>query len=281
MKKTAIALAFALSSLASVAAQESTGTVLTGKNGTPILPQAGDIAIGVEATPYLNYLGNMFNNTEDNTLELGSNTLYFRYFLEDDAALRLSLKIANTTNTYRYYTQDDQAIMQDPLSNAQTEDAYTSRQYSYTLGVGYQKYRGYGRLRGFYGAQVFVGFAKDSYEYSYGNPMSATNTAPSSHWGQQAIRPINGDEGLRTQFGIGALAGVEYYFAPKICIGGELNLNYAYTKTGQGDSTTEQWVGTGVQEQTTPSSPGNTYKSLTTERPGTFVSGQLYLMFHF
>ena len=37
------------------------------KGGIPILPVAGDIAIGAEALPYLEYLGNMFNNTEDNT----------------------------------------------------------------------------------------------------------------------------------------------------------------------------------------------------------------------
>jgi hypothetical protein len=280
MKKTIFTIALALAAFAPLAAQES-GDVLVGKKGTPILPVAGDIAIGVEATPYLNYLGNMFNNTSNNSLSLGSNTLYSRYFIADDAAIRIALKIKNTTDINRYYVRDDARIMQDPLSNAQAEDVYTNKNREYTLAIGYQKFRGYGRLRGFYGAQVFAGLAKNSYEYSYGNPITALNTAPTTHWSTGTERTLNGDNGLSTTLGIGGLAGVEYYFAPKICIGGELNLNYSYSKTGQGDSTTEKWIGTNVVEQTTPSSPGDTKTSLSTSRPGTFVSGQIYLMFHF
>jgi len=75
------------------------------------------------------------------------------------------------------------------------------------------------------------------------------------------------------------LAGVEYYFAPKICIGGELGFGYNYTNYGQSNSTSESWGGTSVVETTDIDSPGNTYSSLSTYRPATY--GTLYLMFHF
>lgn len=281
MKNIFLSIVLAVTSISALVAQEQTSEVLVNKHGTPILPKAGDIAIGIEATPYLNYIGNMFNNSTNNTLNLGSNTLYFRYFLADDAAVRVMLRINNSTSTNRYYVQDDAGIMADPLSRAQTEDAYTSRNRDFILGLGYQKYRGYGRLRGFYGAQIHGGFTKNSYEYTYGNPFTSVNTAPSTHWGNQNSRITKGDNGLTKIFGGGLLAGVEYYFLPKICVGGEVNLNYSYERGGQGDGTAERWNGSSVVSETTPYTPGNTHSSFSTSRPGVMVDGQLYLMFHF
>src|SRR5690554_8175712 len=61
--------------------------------GSKYFPKAGDFGIGIDASPFLNYLGNAFNGSSNNQLKLGDNTLYFRYFLSDDAALRLALQI--------------------------------------------------------------------------------------------------------------------------------------------------------------------------------------------
>ncbi|MBR9831853.1 hypothetical protein GYB57_06890 [bacterium] len=41
--------------------------VLTSKKGVPILPEAGDYAIGVDATLFLDYTGNLFNGNLGNT----------------------------------------------------------------------------------------------------------------------------------------------------------------------------------------------------------------------
>lgn len=294
MKKVIFAIALSLTSLATVSAQDEaavseSGSALVSRKGIAILPQAGDFAIGVEATPYLNYFGNMFSGYTDekNTLDLGAQTIYGRYFLADDAAVRVMFKIDNSTDVDRSYVRDDAAYYANPLSTAQTQDAYTSRNREYVIGLGYQKYRGYGRLRGFYGAQLMVGFEKDSYEYSYGNPITSLNTAPTtSYYGSVATRTLKGDDGLTTSFGIGALAGVEYYFAPKVCIGGEISLMYGYSKGSQSNYTTERWNGSNVVEEEHLVSPGDTHSQLSTDRPATFgwadnVGGNLYLMFHF
>jgi hypothetical protein len=261
-------------------AQEEAGTaVLTGKNGTPILPQAGDFAIGVEATPYLNYLGNMFNDTQNNSLDLGSTTLHGRYYLDNNTALRLSLTIDNSTDTENYYVQDDAAVFQNPLSNAQVVDAQTNKSSGFELVAGIQKFRGYGRLRGFYGAAVAYGRSNSVTEYAYGNPITAANQAPSNYFGASSSRTLVSNHGSFNSLGLGVLAGVEYYFAPKICIGGELGLGYNYSWGGQSNYTTESWGGSSVVESTSLNSPGDTYSHLGTYRPITY--GNLYLMFHF
>jgi hypothetical protein len=47
----------------SVSAQD---TILTNKNDMPILPQAGEFAIGFNAVPILNWVGNTFNSNTNN-----------------------------------------------------------------------------------------------------------------------------------------------------------------------------------------------------------------------
>jgi len=40
------------------------------KNGTNVLPEAGEFSIGIDAVPVLNYFGNFFNNS-GNTAAVG------------------------------------------------------------------------------------------------------------------------------------------------------------------------------------------------------------------
>ena len=56
MKKVIFTLMIALFAVAAVTAQD-----LTSKKGVPILPEKGDYAIGVDAIPFFQYVGNMFN----------------------------------------------------------------------------------------------------------------------------------------------------------------------------------------------------------------------------
>jgi hypothetical protein len=279
MKKILLAATALLVGMNMLAQEEAGSAVLTGKNGTPILPQAGDFAIGVEATPYLNYLGNMFNDTQNNSLDLGSTTLHGRYFLDSNTALRLSLKIDNSQDSYNYYVQDDAATMQNPLSNKQVTDVLKMNSNGFELVAGIQKFRGYGRLRGFYGAAVSFGRNNSVSEYIYGNPITSFNQAPTTTWGNSAVRTLITNDGSYNAVGAGVLAGVEYYFAPKICIGGELGLGYNYSWGGQSNSKRERWNGSSVVEETILNSPGNTSSQLGTYRPITY--GNLYLMFHF
>lgn len=249
------------------------------KSAADILPAAGDIAVGIDALPYLNYLGNIFNNTANNTLALGSNTLHFRYYLTEETAVRVMLSINSTSNIQKFYVQDDAARFADPLSQALVEDKTTTNTNAYALNLGYIMTRGYNRLRGFYGLQIGYGRNRTTQTMQYGNNITVENNSPSTHLGKLAERTLEGDNGLVQNFGGGLIAGVEYYFLPKICIGGEFCLDYTYTWGSQSNIKTEQLVGNGIVEMDKPAAPGNKSSVLTTFRPATY--GGLYLMFHF
>src|SRR5688500_10229821 len=92
MKKsiTMLALAFGVTS---TFAQD-----LTSKKGEQILPEAEDWSIGIDATPFLEYMGNFFGKTSPNAAPtfnfLNSNqTITGKYFTEATMAYRASLRI--------------------------------------------------------------------------------------------------------------------------------------------------------------------------------------------
>lgn len=264
-----------------ISAQE-TDSILRSKKGIPILPQAGDWAIGADAGPYLNYFGNLFNNSTYNDLDLGNQTLYLRYFLTDKSAVRFLVGLYKSNTINRYNVRDDAAYFQNPLSRDVTEDKSTVNNTETDFDLGYQIFRGYGRLRGFYGAHVTYSLSRSRTEYTYGNPMTSANPTPSSYFSYNGdARTLESDGGYYHSVGIGLIGGVEYYFAPKICIGGELTLTGYNTWKSEGNSKTQLWNGSQVVEMDTENSPaGRTSTGVYTHQPSNF-NGSLYLMFHF
>lgn len=275
-------------------------SLVTNKAGVPVLPKAGDIALGADATPYLNYLGNMFNNTVNNSLSLGAQNLYFRYYLADDMAVRVNLQLNNTTSENNLYVADEAARYSNPLSQAQLIDQQIIKNRGANILIGAQKMRGYGRLRGFYGAQLGYGFASTKEEYSYGNNITSSNQTPlTSDFGTNVSgaklsadghRVLEYKSGTAHSVFVGALCGVEYYFLPKACIGGEVSLMYYYTSTGQSSSVSEHFDGNSAVNSDKAISPGGSNSGVVTSRPSTYQStasttpavyGGLYLMFHF
>jgi hypothetical protein len=281
MKKLIISFAIIIATLAA-SAQVAGDSILRSKKGIPILPKKGDIAIGIDAIPYFNYLGNMFNGTSGNTLNLGSTTLFGKYYLKDNVAIRAAFSINNYNDMSRAYVQDDQAVILDPLSNAQTEDTYKEIGKNYDFDLAYQIFRGYGRLRGFYGIHAGYGYSRYKEKYTYGNPITGANQQPTiyySSYDANGSRELEYDGGINHSIFGGRLGGIEYYFLPKICIGGEITLSGSYDWSTQGNTTSERWNGTSVIEEDLASSPsGRTYSSLYTYRP---LGGGIYLMFHF
>jgi hypothetical protein len=272
----------------SASAQVTGDSVLRSKKGIPILPQKGDWAIGADALPYLQYLGNMFNNNSYNSLNLGSQTLYGRYFIADNAAIRFLIGIDKGSDRTNYYVRDDAGYLADPLSRAQTTDYRVYKHTEINLDLGYQKFRGYGRLRGFYGAHLGLSISREGYTYNYGNPMSLANSAPTTvyNWTYGYTdnvddRTLESDNGINYGLGLGLIAGVEYYFLPKICIGGEITLSAYHSWKTQGNSKYEHLNGSVVEEYEIADSPkGRTSTEVYTSRPANY-GGSLYLMFHF
>ncbi|MES2681013.1 MAG: hypothetical protein V4635_14060, partial [Bacteroidota bacterium] len=80
MKKAITLLMFVFANYAML------GQDLTSKKGEPILPEKGDWAIGIDATPFLNYIGNFFgtpNSAPSFTWLTNNNTIVGKYFIDN------------------------------------------------------------------------------------------------------------------------------------------------------------------------------------------------------
>lgn len=257
MKKIFI-LACCLLGVATLSHAQDQGTrvensPLLTKNGYRYLPVKGDYAIGIEATPFFEYLGNAFNNSSDNKAPLFNgvdNTIYGKYFLENNRAVRAKLRINIGSDTYKGIVPDDERRANNPLDvDATATDIMKVKSTDIELRVGYEFRRGHGRVQGFWGGEVGFNFVSGSYKYDYANPMTAANQAPST-WDFADQNPTsvpNGNRATEAKLGKGfgftaaGFVGIEYFFAPHLSLGGEFNLGFTLATKGQDEVTREFW----------------------------------------
>jgi hypothetical protein len=251
----------------------------TPKQDKAYFPEAGEIAVGLDGGPVLNYLGNMFNGTQNNALNLNDNRLYFRYFLSDNSAVRAVIGITNNTVVDRFYVRDDADFFTNPLSQKQLEDVITMKNRDMMLRVGYQQFRGYKRLLGFYGADFGYRYQKNKTMFEYGNEMTTLNPTPTTNWGNLSPRTLEQNNGAINTIFLGAFTGAEYYFLPKMCIGAEFGLSYGAAFEKQTHRKRELMVGSLHVEEEVAIDPGSRWSATRTEFPYTY--GSLYFMIHF
>ncbi|MDX1350221.1 MAG: hypothetical protein R3279_08240 [Putridiphycobacter sp.] len=227
------------------------------KNGVDIMPVKGEFAIGLNAAPILTYMGNIFGLTGSNNSlntnkflsnSFGGNTIYGKYMLSNDNALRASFRIADYNSVQRYDVYDDTKNSPDST----VVDTRQSDNNTINLGFGYEFRRGTTRLRGLYGGDVMLYRRHINNEYTYGNAFGMGNMTPTSAFNANgsyqgtngnpvAERILMSKSGTTLGVGLRAFAGVEYFFAPKMCIGTEFGWTMLLSSTGKSMSSTEQF----------------------------------------
>ncbi len=255
------------------------------KRGEKILPQQGEIALGIDALPVLGYFGDLFNGfNAGNSANFGfingiynANSIYVKYYLEDQVAVRGAVRIGHQNWIDKEDVMMDQDVP-DPLMTV--TDVYTFNSTNIGIGADYLMYRGKGRVQGYYGAGIFVNYNSWKDSYSYGNPMTTQFNSPNFYDFALGAEVSGSERILETYnnnaFGVTVrgVVGVEYFFAPKISVGGEMGLGFNTNRDG-GFQTVERWTGTDIETETTEVAH-DSYIGV-----DTFTSGSLFLMFHF
>lgn len=269
--------------------------ILKGKNGVPVLPQSGDMAIGIDAMPFINFAGNFFGAAGAGTVAWdfpqNDQVFFLKSFINSEEAYRLKIRIGHNSKSSKFPVQDDEAFTSnpadyDPVSDDLEDKAKTSNTNLILMG-GKEMRRGYGRLQGFMGAELGLMYTRESEKYEYSNDFGNANPNPSEG---VISAPSTGSVNLTNErliksseytFGIlgDIFVGAEYFFAPKMCIGGEFYWGIQYTALGKTKEEAEGWNNTVLQKET------NEYEN--NNNPNTFnmdnnnLGGKLYLLFHF
>lgn len=241
---------------------------LTSKKGEPILPEAKDWSIGIDATPFFNYMGNFFGKSANNTAPTfnflsNAQTITGKYFKDAKTAYRAGLRIGINSYTAKNMVTDRSVAAGTapvfPVAVAMKENSWRRSITSVGLSVGIEKRRGKTRLQGIYGAEagIYVSSSKD--KFTYGNALSTSSTTPVNVDSQDAltssvfgsagnvdtaaagkIQGVSGfariterKNGTTFSFGVRAFVGAEYFILPKMSIGGEFGWGLGISTLGR------------------------------------------------
>ncbi len=268
MKKSTMIIALVLG-VSSAFAQD-----LTSKKGEPILPEAGDWALGIDASPFLRYAGGFLSNAGATapTFDFLSDgaAIIGKKFIDEKTAYRVGLRIGFGSTTQKTKV----AAIPATTPATYVDDAVKTSQTRIALTAGKEWRRGKTRLQGLYGAELGFSIGTDKTTNTYGNAISATNPVASR----------TTETKMGTSFGIGVrgFIGAEYFLFPKISIAGEFGWGLAFTSTGEGSSTTEGWNGTAVESTTTNTGGSSSFGIDTDHLNSIFgTSGTIRLNLHF
>lgn len=253
MRKTILTLAVVLGTTATFAQD------LTSRKGEYYLPEEGDWAIGIDAVPMLNYVGNFFGKTNDNnyagTIWTPSNpAMVFqgKYFVSSDMAFRGGLRLGFGSNTVREQTANRSDSEPWPTF-APLENSVKSSYSNIGLSFGIEKRKGTTRLQGFYGAEIGFMVSSQKRTFEYGNALTAASanvpvvvTGADQLTGYNNIqadvdgigtaidwRELSNKSGLNFSLGLRAFIGAEYFIIPKLSIGGEFGWGLAFNVSGK------------------------------------------------
>lgn len=250
-------------------------TTIKSKKGFNILPEANDWALGLNANPFLSYAGNFFNGSFGNPspfvgFSTFSQTLYGKYFKRADFAYRGHLRLSMSSNKQSSFVSDRTP---GAAANSVVENTLSEQNSVFTIGGGVEKRKGSTRLQGFYGGELILGYSGGfKGEYTYGFSVQyAVNPNDS----RQTIN--RGGSSIFVQ--ARAFIGVEYFFAPKMSIGGEFGWGPSFNKVNEAYKEFEFFNNSTSEVETYKNitSKGNSFFNLDNDN----ANGAIKLMIHF
>jgi hypothetical protein len=264
-----------------------------------LLPEKGNWAIGADLIPILRTLGTVFwgskepigfQGTPYQTLSdypTPNASIVLKSMICKNVALRANLSLGFLSFTMASDSiWDDAAFLIDNESTDKVVDKYTenSNMVSVALGVEYRV--GKKRVVGIFGGDILFGYYGGSTKMNYGNLMTENNKMPTTYWDSYYYTPHYAYSRILTQknegafaLGLQATAGVEVFVAPKIALGGQVNLSYVFLRETR---ITIKYEGFNedtamVESRTDMKSQPKWYHSFSTNN----VGASLYMFFYF
>jgi hypothetical protein len=247
---------------------------LTSRLGEPFLPEAKDWSIGFDATRLIKVATFEFLSA--------SQAVTGKYFIDPHTAYRASLRLGLNTWSMRSLVLDrvasSSSIVAYPAAKPMKQNSWNRTSFGTGISAGIEKRRGKTRVQGLYGVEggFSIGFTRDN--FSYGNALNASPLSPvdvddkddamsSSSLGNannidtvpaiqnvlsHHARVVERKSGLAFTIGARAFLGAEFFFLPKMSVGGEFGWGLAYTLQARSETTYESVGQSNVPGATVP-----------------------------
>lgn len=223
------------------------------------LPAKGDWFIGFSLDPVTTFVGNLLNGSTGTSLKdfAGESmvqpmaSIMGGYMLTDQLSVNANIGL-NLVRTHTHtYVTNDLALMLDPLSRLKVEDIKNLSETSGSIALGVEYRVGKRAVQGVFGGGVVYAFGTSNTTYSYGNAITEANQKPSiassvSYESYDSYipnaRPLkNFSADGKHQLGLYASVGFEWFVAPKIALGANVNLDLLYSWNPNQYVTYEGW----------------------------------------
>jgi hypothetical protein len=206
---------------------------LVTKKGESILPETGDWAISIDASPFLRYMGNFIGSNGANIAPTFdflsvSQTILGKYYVDPEKAYRLGVRLGFGSNSSTNKVNSIASV--NPI--VYVDDVTTTSNFALGLTAGKEWRKGKGRLQGYYGIEGGFAVGSASMRRDYGNRL-----APNNPWS----RLYENENGTSFSLGARGFLGVDYFIFPKIAIGGEFGWGVVLRTVGEGSSKSEYW----------------------------------------
>ncbi|WP_317896709.1 hypothetical protein [Aurantibacillus circumpalustris] len=262
---------------------------LTSKNGEPILPQAKDWAIGIDATQ-------LIKNANFNFVS-SSQAITGKYFKDAHTAYRIGVRIGINNWITKAFVVDRAAatasIIAYPAAVARKENIWSKTATAIGLNFGIEKRRGSTRLQGIYGGEIGLYISSSKDKFTYGNKLNTSSSPqivvdPSADAMSSPIfgaarnidtlgliqgvkgsaRIVERKNGLALTIGVRVFMGAEYFVLPKMSIGGEFGWGLSASTTGRSETKLESMGQSNVSGSTGVSINNTTIDGGTTNHFG-------------
>jgi len=297
MKKLCLTVLVAFAVITVTNAQE-----LKSKKDVPFLPEAGDYALGIDATPFFTYFGSIISNNSGATaptwgyLNGIQKTIMGKYYVDATTAYRAQIRLGllgSQSESNMVTDRGNATVPTYPTMNALKENKWKNSNTNIGIGVGLEKRRGKGLLQGYYGAGINIFYSNSKDKFTYGNALAPTgspavvvSTTDDSFSGASNITTdtYGGDariterkNGSSLSLGLGVFVGAEYFILPKVSFGGEFGFGLGLVKNGKSSETYESTGGAPLTVGTQTIDGANSGSTSFDNN----LTGKLYLLFHF
>lgn len=253
MKKIISIALIAMLALPMAAKEKETPEQKAAKDYSTWLPVKGEWSIGFSLNPISSFIGNMFNNSTTNklnslsgeALSIGglpksSISVMGTYMLTPQWELRANIGFGFKYYENNQYAIDDKALAVDPLSQTKVTDTEKNNDLSGSFSFGAQYRVGKNRpVQGVFGAGAMYVFGVNNKTYTYGNAITELNQKPTIAVGNYATmasympnaRLLSAQSAAQLEHVVGLYGsvGIEWFVAPKICLGANVNIDFLYS----------------------------------------------------
>ena len=178
-----------------------------------------------------------------------------KYMLTDQLGIKANLGFGCNIYARNGYIIDEAAMLMNPLSEAKVIDTYKVNKLSGSIALGVEYHVGKQLpVQGVFGVGIIYALGHETHQYKYGNAITELNQTPAYNYDVFQSATVFRDlyymqgrvlsdqaEDLIHRVGAYASVGIEWFVAPRISLGANVNLNICYTLNPARETIYEGW----------------------------------------